>query len=87
MGNAAFNNYKFFIGYMRYGGGWLAGASYDDYCEGLAEAFDDLDAGDFDAAQAFEYIKENAKFYSHSDTPSQAIRAVEQLIEQYIATI
>lgn len=87
MKNTAFSNYKFYIGYMRYGGGWLVGASHHEYSDGLAEAFDDLDAGDFDASQALEYIKEHAKFYSHGDTPSQALKSVEDQISEYIANL
>ncbi|WP_336142011.1 hypothetical protein [Acinetobacter sp. 102] len=87
MKSTAFSNYKFYIGRMRYGGGWLVGASHNDVGDELAEAFDDLDAGDFDASQALEYIKEHAKFYSHGDTPSQALKSVEDQITEYIESL
>lgn len=94
MNATAFDNFNFYIGYMRYaGGGWLVGALHKDDREGcdeldeISECFFDINESETHAPQALEYIKEHVKFLSHGDTPSLALKAVEDQITNYITNL
>ena len=86
------STYSFFVGWLRYGGGgpakaWIAAAVYNDNSEVFAEKIDDLDAGDYDALMALEYIQKNAEYYAYGETPSMALKAVEDQIAEFRATL
>ncbi|MCG6036908.1 hypothetical protein MER72_05870 [Acinetobacter baumannii] len=94
MKTPSFENYNFYVGYMRYGGGgWLVGALYKNDREGcdeldeISECFFDIDESETHALRAHEYIKEHVKFLSHGDTPSQALKSVEDQITNYITNL
>ena len=80
--------YRFYVGWYRYSGGsapWVACAIYSDGnvdAEKIAEAFYDLDSSDMDASNALEFIKKNAEIHVFANTPSEAIKLVEQNILQ-----
>ena len=46
----------------------------------MAANFYDLDAGDTDAIDAFEFIQKHAEVYALADSPSEAIKLVEQKV-------
>lgn len=84
--------YVFMVGWLRYGGGgrnksWIAAAVCRDDSEIFIEKFDDLDAGDDDALRSFDYIKDHADYYAVGETPSQALKAVEDQIAEFRATL
>ena len=81
------NIYRFYVGWYRYSGSsstpWIACAIYSDSNvdpETMAANFYDLDAGDTDAIDAFEFIQKNAEVYALADSPSEAIKLVEQKV-------
>ena len=84
--------YRFYVGWYRYSGGsttpWIACAIQSDGCvdaEKMAEAFYDLDSGDTDASNALEFIEKNAEVYVFANSPSEAIKQVEQQILQRLS--
>ena len=83
--------YSFYVGWMRYSGGssksWIAAAVYNDASDGFAEKFESLDDGDHDALRALEYIKKNADYFAFGETPSLALKGVEDQITEFRATI
>ncbi len=86
------STYRFVVGWLRYGGAgptksWMAAAVYRDNSDVFVEKFDDLDAGDYEALNAFDYIKEHADYYAFGETPSLALKAVEDQIAEYLESI
>lgn len=78
--------YSFYVGWMRYSGGscrsWIAAAVYNDASDGFAEKFESLDDGDDDARIALEYIKKNANYFAFGETPSLALKDIEDQIAE-----
>ncbi|WP_119686430.1 hypothetical protein [Acinetobacter ursingii] len=84
--------YVFMVGWLRYGGdgpdkSWMAAAVCRDDHEIFVEIFDDLDAGDDDALRAFDYIKDHADYYAFGETPSLALKAIEDQIIVFMSTL
>lgn len=75
------STYSFFVGWLRYGNGFLAAAASNDKAEGFVEKFEDLDAGDMDASWAYDYIVANADYWATAMTPSESLKAVEDQIK------
>lgn len=87
--NQEYDYCAFYMGNDRYGHfggwGWLAVADLTEYDDDYRNAVNDLDAGDFDASQAADVIREGIKkgdlLIAKSHNPVEAMRLVCEKID------
>lgn len=87
--NQEYDYCAFYMGndrYAHFGGcGWLAVADLTEYDDDYRNAVNDLDAGDFDASQAADVIREGIKkgdlLAAKSHNPVEAMRLVCEKID------